>query len=347
MAELLPAIQDPAAQVDWLNANGRRFQAAAEGFRLLEASPEQLFEIGYPPRPDESEYPEIFAIWKDVFSRQLTYEAAHFSLPEATHGRTRGSAISFTRHEGSRNWSGAYITPRAGLMMTDVIAFWTVPTVSAPPSGPAGGTYGSSTWIGLDGQRGYFHSTLPQVGTAQFLNLPSTPGSKTQAWVQWWPFCPVYLGMLVVPGDLMFAWLRVHSLTEVHFILVNVSRLTVTPFTLCAPDITMPPNVPSPVQARVSGATAEWIMERPAICPNPNPLPLPRYLPVEFFGCYALAAHAPGPPEAAYRLVSPRLIRMYEPRRNPNRTVTVSVAERPDPLPPGLTYTIARTTFRP
>lgn len=347
MAELLPEIEDPQAQVDALNANGRRFQAPDEGFRLIDASPEQLDLIGYPPKPDEERFPEVFAIWKDVFSRDLTYEPASFSLPDATHSRTKGSAISFTHHEGSRNWSGAYITPRDGLMFTDVFAFWTVPTVTAPPVGPAGGTYGSSTWIGLDGQRAYFHSTLPQLGTAQFLNLPSTPGSKTQAWVQWWPLCPVVLGMLVVPGDVMFAWLRVVSSTEVHFILVNVSRLRITPYTLYAPSVRMPPNVPSYVQARVSGATAEWIMERPAICPDPEPLRLPKFPPVELVGCYALAAHVPGPPEAVYRLVSPRRIRMYEARRNPNRTVTVAVGARPDPVPLLPAYTTATVTFRP
>ena len=80
--------------------------------------------------------------------------AAQFSLPEATYSRATGSAISFTHHEGSRNWSGAYITPRDGLMFTDVFAFWTVPTVMAPPVGPPGGTYGSltgSAWTASEG----------------------------------------------------------------------------------------------------------------------------------------------------------------------------------------------------
>ena len=347
MAELLPEIEDPQAQVEYLNANGRRFQAADQGFRLLDAGPDELDVIGYPPRPDEQAFPEVFAIWNDVFSLPLTYEPARFSLPDASYSQANGSAISYTHHQGSRNWSGAYITPRDGLMITDVLAFWAVPTVTAPPGGPVSGTYGSSTWIGLDGQRGYFHSTLPQVGTAQFLNLPATPGSTTQAWVQWWPLCPVGLGMLVVPGDLMFAWLHVVSLTEVQFVLVNVSRLRVTPYTLFAPSIKMPPHVPTPVQAHVSGATAQWIMERPAVCPDPEPFRLPRFPPVEFFGCHALAARAPGPPEAEYRLVSPKLIRMYEVRGNPRRTVTVSVAARPDPVPGRPAYTTATTTFRP
>jgi hypothetical protein len=80
-----------------------------------------------------------------------------------------------TRYETSPNWSGAYITPKRSRMFTEVHGSWQVPTPSPPVDGkgspPADGDYRSSAWIGLDGQRRYLNSSLPQIGTSQFVKV--------------------------------------------------------------------------------------------------------------------------------------------------------------------------------
>jgi hypothetical protein len=345
-APLIPAISGARAQLVELNANVRRFAPLHQGINPLTASAKDLADAGYPPRPDEETQPELFEVWKAGFGQAPTYEEVEFSQPfpdePASYGGSTSAALGRSHREASSNWSGAYITPKYGEMFTQMAALWYVPTVTPPPGGSPTAAYGSSTWIGLDGQRSYFNSTLPQIGTAQFYNLPGLLGSTTEAWVQWWPLCPVTLTMKVVPGDLMSAWLVVTSYTKVQFVIVNVSRLKYTPFELDAPLVSMPPQVPLAVQASVSGATAEWVMERPAVCPDPNPMTLPSFPPVQFYACLAASAREPGAPIRVQTLVSPKLIRMFSVEENPHRAVTRAVATRPDLLD----LTSATVTYR-
>jgi Peptidase A4 family len=328
MIVVTPEDEDPNAQLERINTNTRRFEVP-EGFDPLTALPEDLAQYGLPPKPDPATQPELYAFWLEMFSRSLTFEVANFSraLPQAYYNRSAGAA-GRSRHQASLNWSGAYITPRDGRMFTQVLGSWYVPTVLPPPGAPPQAAYGSSTWIGFDGQRSYLDSTLPQIGTAQFLNLVGLPGSTTESWIQWWPLLPVTLGMLVVPGDLMMAWLIVLNSTDVFFAIMNHSRLLYSSFIWSAPMVSMPPQVPSPVQANVSGATAEWVMERPAIIPTPDLFDLPDYGTVVFSNCYAVSALAPGGTGRVDTLVGAKLIRMYKVEGNPDRAVTISVAER-------------------
>jgi hypothetical protein len=354
-AALMPKTTSPGEQLDDLNATVEQFEAPGHPFDPISAPRDAIDRVGFPPRPDEDTQPGLYAIWKDVFTRGLAYERAHFALayPGAYYDGSTGAALRRSHREASRNWSGAYLAPRNGEMITQVVGRWTVPTVQPAPDGGFLDPYGSSTWIGLDGQRAYFHSTLPQIGTGQLLSLldddpvnPTiVPGSKTEAWVQWWPLCPVTLAMEVLPGDLMAAWLIVRSETEVHFVIVNVSRLTYTPFTLPAPEVKMPPRVPNPVQATVSGATAEWIMERPAICGSPDPMTLPHFESVTFDACLAVTARSPTATVGHLRAqTSPKLIRMYSVEEAPHRTVTRATAARP--TSPGPPFTQIVVTYK-
>ena len=97
-----------------------------------------------------------------------------------------------------------------------------------------------------------------------------------------------------------------------------------------------------PVQAEVSGATAEWVMERPTSLVTNQLYPLPNYGQVEFRQCYALSARAPGSPGRLERLIGPKLIKMFKIEQNPHRRVTISKATRPA-VPPSLS--VVRTTF--
>ncbi len=257
----------------------------------------------------------------------------------------RMAARGGTRLQTSRNWSGAFITPRDGRMFTEVHGSWTVPLVSAASGVTADNEYRSSTWIGLDGQRRYLHSSLPQIGTAQFVNVHTgTSTLSTTSWWQWWlrdhSNPPVTLSLTVNPYDEVIASLIVVGETLVKFIIKNVTTGQVcSPFIRSAPTATMP-NPPSLVQVRVSGATAEWVVERPTALPPADFLyDLPDYGTVDFSDCHAVSALAPQGTGRAESLVGARLINMYKVESNPHRTVIISRAERPDVDRVKTTYT--------
>ena len=333
MIELYPE-QTLRDQLNSVNERTERFETPDTPYDPLEARDDDLERYGFPPRPDAYEQPDLHAFWHKMFSRGiLEFVEIDFSLlpPQRETGSAQSARTLFSRthREGSLNWSGAYITPRDGLMFTNVVGSWRVPTVTAPPGWSPFDTFGSSVWIGLDGQRRYLHSTLPQIGTGQYLNLPSQPGSTSRAWFQWWPQSEMTLnGMTVVPGDYMMAWLRVVNVHAVHMSLLNWSRLTLARFTWPAPMVTMPPFITTPVQAIVSGATAEWVTERPAIAPTPVLYNLPAYSTVHFDDCLAASALSPGLPFVARDVDNPRLIRMYRRATSPRRAVTISVGRR-------------------
>jgi hypothetical protein len=238
------------------------------------------------------------------------------------------------RLEASLNWSGAYITPRDGQQFTEVHATWEIPPVMAPDGMPGSAEYRSSIWIGLDGQRRYFESSLPQLGTAQFVNAPAT-APPFHTWCQWWlrdnpqTYVPAILSVGVVTGQRVMASLRVLNETQVHGIIKNRTTGEILPFIMDAPTDTS-----SGMQLKVSGATAEWIVERPANEITGELYELPNYDTVHFTNCFALSAEMPvggvPGPGREQTLDGARLIRMYKSERNPSRTVMISKAERPD-----------------
>jgi hypothetical protein len=305
-----------------INRTTRHFPVPPEEFDPLTAHPDDLKLYGFPPEPNQSADPDLYDFWNEMVSPPLSYPKGDFDYAPALaqNIQSAGAAVSRRRHQSSRNWSGGYITPRDGRMFTDVLGSWIVPAVAAPAGSPPGAEFGSSTWIGFDGQRRYQDSTLPQIGTAQFLNLGGVPGSTTISWVQWWPGPPLTLPTLPVnPGDRMLAWLTVVSATDV---ILRIRRLGVVP----GPFFPFLRSAPAP--AEVSGATAEWVMERPARWPTDVLYELPDYTPVSFQGARALSARAPGLPYRVETLTGSRLIRMYRTAQNPHRAVTISSAQR-------------------
>jgi hypothetical protein len=223
----------------------------------------------------------------------------------------------------SVNWSGGYLMPRDGHSFASVMADWTVPTVSAPPGGTEP-EYRSSTWIGLDGQRSYLDSSLPQIGTSQRCTTGSGATAEYGAWFQWWARGQVTeevpLALPVAPGDVISAVITVFDATSVICNIRNVTR-----------DITLEAFkafVPGP--CRISGATAEWIMERPSPPKSDGweAYELPVYTPFAFTACIA-ESRAPGSTALHDRdLEGSRLIRMYAIDADPTRIRTVSTARR-------------------
>ncbi|HEY5797578.1 MAG TPA: G1 family glutamic endopeptidase [Bosea sp. (in: a-proteobacteria)] len=223
----------------------------------------------------------------------------------------------------SVNWSGGYLTPRDGHSFVSVMADWTVPTVSAPPGG-TGPEYRSSTWIGLDGQRAYLDSSLPQIGTSQRCTSGAAATAQYGAWFQWWARGQVTeeepLALPVDPGDVISAIITVFDETSVVCNLRNVTRdITLEAFKAFAPG-----------PCRISGATAEWIMERPSppLSDGWEAFELPVYTPFAFTACIA-ESQAPASTALHDRdLEGSRLIRMCAIDAAPTRVRTVSTARR-------------------
>jgi hypothetical protein len=326
-----------------INDDTERFEKPREGFDPLNPQPGELEAVGLPPMPDPTTEPEVYEFWKQLVAPPLSFPDVEFEYPPivAQNIQSAGAVSTSTRYQGSLNWSGASITPRDGRQFVEILGAWKVPTVSVPPGGSAGAEYGSSTWIGFDGQRRYRDSTLPQIGTGQFLNVGGVSGPTTISWIQWWPGPPLTLTSLPVhPGNTILCWLTVVNQTQIILRIKNASTMSgpFLPFLWTAPMVPLAPPPPQ-TQALVSGATAEWVMERPAKWPTPDLFELPYYNGVEFTGALGRTAHAPGLSMRTETLFGCRLIRMYRVAENPHRAVTVSVAKR-------LGAHAVRTTYR-
>ena len=305
-----------------------------DGFNPLAAGPAQLEQFGFPPRPDSDQQPQAADFWDRMFAPTLTFVplSVSFAQQVVVPGPHRGATGAPV--ESSLNWSGAYITPRDGRQFVQVLASWIVPDVDVPDGTSGSPEFRSSTWIGLDGQKRYLDSSLPQIGTAQFVNAPSSI-PPFSAWWQWWlrghKNPPVTLPLTVAPGHSVMASLLVLNDRSVKFSIVNrTTDQSVDPFDIASPTT----DPPSPIQVRVSGATAEWIVERPTDLLTDQIYELPNYHEVDFTSCLAISAQLspdglPGPGREQ-TLEGARLVAMYKAAQNPPRTVTISKAQRLD-----------------
>lgn len=325
----------PEEQKDWMLETMQALPAEPlpDRFDPRTADPDDLCRLGFPPRPDPETQRALYEAWLELFALPLEFEQGvlkdeiDFALPDEFQSVGRVTAPS--RHEASLNWSGAYITPRDGRMFTDVVGSFRVPRLSPPPDLPTVTEFRCSTWIGLDGQRRYLDSTLPQLGTAVHLRRGDRDGGTASAWIQWWPLAAItFTTFGVLPTHRMLCWLHVPDPLHVIGAIRNMDTRRMRMFKMRAPKVVEPPRFPDPIQVTVSGATAEWVVERPAHRRSPRLYDLPDYREVVFKRCYAVAGPGPGAAGRVETLVGPNLICMYRIAEQPHRSVTISVAER-------------------
>jgi hypothetical protein len=299
------------------------------GFDPLTAPQEALMELGFPRRPDRALRPAEYAFWQEMFAPELTFQAFAFDILPFAATQKRAFFAPLPRRQTSFNWSGAYIMPRDGTEFLSMWSQWRVPTPNLPPGGAAAGKYRSSTWIGFDGQRRYYQSSLPQIGTAQNINpVMGVPTRSYYAWWQWWvrdvagqTFMPL-AEPKIHAGDLVSCYMQVaNTRTAVSFVITNLTTGVTMPFTQGAPPDAW--NLPF----KVSGATAEWVMERSSDPPDPAPLELPDYGRVDFTDCGATAINMNTGATVARSISAAKLIDMYVVRQNPERTVKISIAK--------------------
>src|SRR3954453_23023922 len=214
MAMIEPAPFDRDALLEELNAEAkgvvipRNFVPFAGGTQ----------NVDLPPEPDENEQPELHRFWTDMFSQPLVFESGDFEYETEVNNQSYGPAAQQPRQQSSLNWSGASITPRDGRMFTEVFATFVVPQVIVPTGADATKEYKSSCWVGLDGQRAYADSTLPQLGTEQVINKGGLPtGPQYSVWIQWWPLPVITIPSLTVSfGQRVYCWVPALSFTRVR-----------------------------------------------------------------------------------------------------------------------------------
>jgi Peptidase A4 family len=153
----------------------------------------ELKKYGLPIRPDKHREPGLYRLWVAAFGKtlrfiQFPHRPPFFSNYYPPPPSKRGG-FSTSRFEKSLNWSGLYIEPSAGKTFVQVWGQWTVPTPKPPTISAKPGSYQCAIWIGLDGQRRYRNSSLPQIGTRQSVEVEAGQRElkcEFNAWVQWW-----------------------------------------------------------------------------------------------------------------------------------------------------------------
>ncbi|HTO63614.1 MAG TPA: G1 family glutamic endopeptidase [Bradyrhizobium sp.] len=325
--------QSPTLDLERLNRIVRtsiRSSLPPTGFDPLDASQEELERLGFPKRPEPALQPSEHAFWQEMFAPRPEFEAFAFEILPPVTTRSRGFFAQLPRRQTSLNWSGAYITPRDGTVFHSIWGKFQVPMPNLPSGGDPGEKYRSSTWIGFDGQRRYYNSTLPQFGTAQ--NIDPSAGGPTKsffAWWQWWVrdvAAQASPNKLIVPtihvGDWIACYMQVaDDRAGVSFMMTNLTTNSAVQFFQGAP----PTSWGQPF--KVPGATAEWVTERSADAPDPTPLQLPDYGTVDFRDCGATAINMTTSATVERSLSAAKLIDMYVVKRNPERTVKVSIAK--------------------
>jgi len=306
-----------------------------KSIEAAKVSAEELDQYWLPPRPDKARDPEVLKVWESVFSQAMTFEQLAIDrLTLATFAERLEMAqlgpIFQSRLEGSKNWSGSYIKPFYARRFIRISGLFRVPTPAVPAgAGLSQTVFNSSTWIGLDGQRRYFNSSLPQIGTEQRIErVNGQTAITTRAWFQWWVkgqhAPPTYLppSFQVDPNDRIYCDLFVVAPSRVRFFIANLTKgHFLWPFDVDAPFAMEVPGQ-APIQLRVSGATAEWVMERPTDPVTREVYPLPDYDIAHFDFCAAFDG-------MEWRnLKASKLIDMYEVRANPHRAHFISKARR-------------------
>lgn len=326
------------------------FAVPEQLFDPCQASPGELQRFGLPPRPDALAQPGPRQAWDRAFGQPLRLlpfmrqDDLQARVTYRLHPRRQKTlARAQTRFESSSNWSGAYVCPTEGRGFVQVWGAWTVPDELRVPPPPFTGDpdkgYKVATWIGLDGQRRYFDSSLPQVGTTSILQPDGT--RRAEAWVQWWARDEMSLQLVVLPlpvapGQPVLCVLTVLDTQLVACVAVNLGT---DPFTAQAVSI-IPPMARLPgtgdgtARPSVTGATAEWVVERPRDVDLPRFENFPNYGQTQFDLCIAVQGDASnilslldGVPVG---LQGSRDIRMFDMLTGPARTEYISMPKKLD-----------------
>lgn len=334
---------------------------------------EELYRYLIPREPDRDRLPTLNKAWHRLFRQPAIFVAPQFDKIQPL-GRHKLTASGARSYQKTGNWCGALVAPDSGAQFVLMFGEWTVPELSEPPAAlrlhKNQADYHCVTWIGFDGDRRYFNASLPQVGTEQVL---TAKGTKCSAWFQWWSRDQVGLtaynlnNVSIESGMTVMAMIWAYERDK-----VSVAFRASAPkagegqqdklliFSVDAPQVFLSKPGGQRGHPEVSGATAEWIMERPQTpqLENASFLPFPQYKPVRFENCVVGSApirgHGPGAAQSRQAcseklLVRPRLVRLFEsvpPDGSVERTRLLSLTQQVDPTTIEVRYCAGLTTPR-
>ena len=333
-------------------AAARRVTAFAVPEQLLDpcqASPGELQRFGLPPRPDALAQPGPRRAWDRAFGqpiRLLPFVRQDDLQARVTYRlhprRQKAQAVAQTRFESSSNWSGAYVSPTEGRGFVQVWGAWTVPDGLRVPPPPFEGR----PWQGLQG------GGLDRAGTGSgatstarcrrsarrpYLSRTARGGRKrgcsggraTRMSLQL-----VILPLPVAPGQPVLCVLTVLDAQLVNCVAVNLgtSPVTAQAVSIVPPMAKLNGEGSGTARPSVTGATAEWVVERPRDVDLPRFENFPDYGQTRFDLCLAVQGDAPnvlsllgGSPMG---LEGARDIRMFDVLTGPARTEYISMPKK-------------------
>lgn len=322
-------------------------------FDPLRVSDAELARFSLPQRPNERTQPQLLKAWLRLFQQPLKFTSPiiedRLFIRQFPENRRAPSVTS--RFETSRNWCGASIVPHDGDQFVMLFGEWNVPEPSLPPGAMPPdkdeAVYKCTTWIGLDGNRGYRNSSLPQIGTEQTLKVGANGSLNHEygVWFQWWardqlkPNLETVVGVDVAAGMSVMGMVWAIAPSRVVAVFRNFApKNQITMLVRDAPPIKIEGG--KVAKPTISGATAEWIMERRAelVLEDAALLPFPSYTPVTFSQCVAGTAHDTSLPTSEETLLTARFFRMFEVLDGPPRTHFISMPEPQDATTVGVRY---------
>lgn len=161
------------------------------------------------------------------------------------HPRSTASSDASTTVTISLNWSGYAVTGHKPF--TYVHSTFVEPTITCPGAA----NQWTSNWVGLDG---FNDQTVEQDGTFAWCGGPNDTTPKYEAWYELFPAASVTV-FAVHPGDIINASVAYSNSTR--------------KFTLTVSDLSTGKTATDTATcSSCKRASAEWIIERPALCNN-------------------------------------------------------------------------------
>jgi len=254
-------------------------------FNPLKASAEELLKYALPRKPPRANQ-AAYKIWKLIVETAVSQgrrvrSGGYGFVTASDYGIGSPQANFPGAQESSKNWSGIVARSVEAPSFTQVYGVWQMPVISAP-LGVGKRSYRCSTWIGLDGHDPT-SPAMPQIGVTMKVDTGiGSPGPTYEAWVQWWSrmFSAEYKlppqviqGFTINKGDVIACVIDVKDPWNVNVTIANQTTNTSKSQPLSG-IVTLPPplqTISIPL-GPVSGTTAEWIAERPALIKKPKAL---------------------------------------------------------------------------
>lgn len=228
--------------------------AVPPSFDPLKASPQELDDAGFPPRPDPLAAPRAFDSWKRAVTsgaRRILPVLTQTNVihgPVVTHGARNGTSYNWS---GYTLWSG--VSGYSASSFYFLIGDFVVPIAEQAFGACTGDWVWSSTWIGIDG---YNSPDVLQAGIeADAYCSGRSKDTYYSAWYEWYPNYSIRIGGFpIAPGNDIFDEVWSSNSTTGHAFLVNYNTNQAVIL-----------NFDAPPGTRLIGDSAEWVVERPGV----------------------------------------------------------------------------------